>query len=121
MARLKAEEEVVALGWIGDDVTMWRVASNVHTAPAHNFAVSGGEMRTLIQRHGRPDILWHTHNGVESESAEPSKTDVELFPDYIFSVGVVYAPHLDLLTAYNKDGVLWQLSTIPPHSLTTQG
>lgn len=120
MARLGVEQEVAAIGWFGDGVTRWRVCSNVHTAPAHNFAIAGGEIRTAIQQHGRPDVLWHTHNGVDIGSAEPSKTDVETFPDYIFSVGVVYAPHLELLTAYNKDGVLWQLSTILDIPLATQ-
>lgn len=118
-AAVAGVEEVVGLAFASDAGLVWERLTNV--APAHVrsalFEIDGAEVQAVCYRAGaEPVLLWHSH----TQSVEPSKADLEFFPDWLVDYGAVYHVPSGQTTLYNKDGVIEVLSTTVSSLLATQ-
>lgn len=121
--------EYVALGIEDGDEYVWFELENVADATSRGdgrgeFLVEGPEiMRVCIAAaeqlgylklgqdvRARVDamlrervvVIWHTHTA----TVEPSREDIDEFPEWLADAGMVYHVPTDTTTVYNKSGII---------------
>lgn len=125
--------EMVALGFVqssrdvlrGEPEVVWYELTNVAEPNADGrgeFFVDGEELRRVMLQadaeghFGCPVVLWHTHIGTASPSAE----DIAEFPEWLAQVGIVYHVPSGKSTTYNAAGIISN-SSGPATTLATDG
>lgn len=129
LARLHGDErEIVGLGFLhlGSDGFSLNFIElqNVAVEPRHRFQVDGVSVQEAIRVAGhKPVVLWHSHTTKSGQvptpdDGLPSDTDVQFFPSWLATVGIVYHTSLGSSVPYTEDGVISSMAS-PFVSLTS--